>query len=44
LGAGDLRPYALLEFMPALLIPVLLGVYPGLLTRSADLFVLLLPP
>ncbi len=41
-GAGDLRPYALVQFLPAILIPVVLVAYPGRFTRSSDLFVVLL--
>jgi len=28
-GKGDLRPYALVQFLPVLLIPVMLGLFPA---------------
>jgi hypothetical protein len=41
-GAGDLRPYALVQFLPAVLIPVVLVSYPGSYIRDSDLVVVLL--
>ncbi len=40
-GAGDLRPYALVQFLPLLLIPTLLFFYPARYTRRADLLIAL---
>ncbi len=35
-GAGDLRPYALVQFYPMLGIPLVLGLFPARYTRSGD--------
>lgn len=40
-GAGDLRLYALVQFLPALLIPLLVALYPPKYTHGAYLFVAL---
>ena len=36
-GAGDLRPYALVQYYPVLAIPLLVALFPARYTRSADL-------
>jgi hypothetical protein len=36
-GAGDLRLYALVQFLPLLVVPVLMGLYPSRYTRGADI-------
>ncbi len=36
-GAGDLRPYALVQFFPLVAIPLILLLFPPRYTRSADL-------
>jgi hypothetical protein len=41
-GRGDLRPYAFVQFFPALAIPLLLWLAPPRYTRSGDLLVVLL--
>jgi len=41
-GAGDLRPYALVQFLPIVLIPFMLITQPSLFTRTKDLYVVLL--
>jgi hypothetical protein len=41
LGASDLRPYVLVQFLPMLLIPLLLLLYPSRLTRVGLLWALL---
>jgi hypothetical protein len=41
-GAGDLRPYALVQFLPMLLIPFIIITYKSPYTRSRDLYVVLL--
>ena len=40
-GAGDLRPYALVQFVPLVLIPLLLASGPPAYTRGGDLLVVL---
>ncbi|HXH83687.1 MAG TPA: ceramidase domain-containing protein [Candidatus Tectomicrobia bacterium] len=35
-GAGDLRPYALVQFLPMALIPLLLGFFPARYSRGGD--------
>lgn len=40
-GHGDLRPYALVQYLPAVLIPLMIWWFPGRYDRSADLFVAL---
>jgi hypothetical protein len=40
-GAGDLRPYVLVQFLPLLLIPVVLVAFPGRSLRTADVFAIL---
>ncbi len=40
-GAGDLRPYALVQFYPLLAIPLLLLLFPPRYTRTADVVVAL---
>jgi hypothetical protein len=37
-GAGDLRLYALVQFLPLLVVPVLVGLYRSRYTRGADIF------
>jgi hypothetical protein len=37
-GAGDLRPYALVQFVPVVVIPILLWKRPGPYTHTRDLF------
>lgn len=37
-GAGDLRLYALVQFLPLLVVPVLMGLYHSRYTRGADIF------
>jgi hypothetical protein len=37
LGAGDLRPYLLVQFLPLIVLPVLLLVFPARYTGTADL-------
>lgn len=39
LGRGDLRPYLLVQFLPMLLIPVVLAVYPRRFDRGHDIFI-----
>jgi len=41
-GAGDLRFYALVQFLPMLLIPFIIITYKSRYTRSKDLYVVLL--
>ncbi len=41
-GRGDLRPYALVQFFPALAIPLLLWLAPARYTRGGDLLAVLL--
>jgi hypothetical protein len=41
LGASDLRPYVLVQFLPMLLIPLVLLLYPSRLTRVSLLWALL---
>jgi hypothetical protein len=41
LGRSDLRPYAIVQFLPLLLIPIMLVAYPSRLTRVAVLWVIL---
>ena len=41
-GHGDLRPYALVQFMPMLLIPIILLLFPSRYNRSSDLWWFLL--
>jgi Ceramidase len=36
-GAGDLRLYALVQFLPLLIVPVLMGLYSSRYTRGADI-------
>ena len=40
-GAGDLRPYALVQFFPALAIPLMLWLFPARYTRGGDIVVVL---
>jgi len=40
-GAGDLRPYGLVQFFPALGIPLLLWLFPARYTRGGDLLAVL---
>ncbi|MBU0592888.1 MAG: alkaline phytoceramidase [Gammaproteobacteria bacterium] len=40
-GAGDLRPYGLVQFTPMLLVPLLLWLIPARYTRSGDLLAVL---
>ena len=40
-GHGDLRPYALVQFLPMLLIPMILLAYPSRFGRTTDLWWLL---
>lgn len=40
-GAGDLRPWGLVQFTPMLLIPLLLALFPPRYTRSGDLLAVL---
>jgi hypothetical protein len=40
-GGGDLRPYVLVQFLPMLLIPLLLLMYPSAFGRSRELWWLL---
>ena len=37
-GNGDLRPYALVQFLPLLLIPLILLMFPSQFTRSSDIW------
>lgn len=37
-GAGDLRPYLLVQFLPIVLMPVILAFYPGRYLRSGFLY------
>jgi hypothetical protein len=37
LGAGDLRPYALVQFVPLILIPLMLLLFPPRYTRGAEM-------
>jgi hypothetical protein len=37
-GAGDLRLYALVQFLPLLVVPALMGLYPSRYTRGTDIF------
>jgi hypothetical protein len=40
-GAGDLRPYALVQFFPALAIPLMLWLFPARYNRGGDIVVVL---
>jgi uncharacterized membrane protein YfcA len=40
-GAGDLRPYGFMHFYPALLVPLLLWLFPPRYTRAGDVLVVL---
>jgi hypothetical protein len=40
-GAGDLRPYVLVQFFPALAIPLMLWLFPARYTRGGDIVVVL---
>lgn len=40
-GAGDLRPYALVQFLPALAIPLMLWLFPARYTRGGDVLIVL---
>jgi hypothetical protein len=40
-GAGDLRPYVLVQFFPALAIPLMLWLFPARYTRGGDILVVL---
>lgn len=40
-GAGDLRAYAVVHFLPLLLIPLLLALFPARYTRQGDVLVVL---
>lgn len=40
-GAGDLRPYGFMHFYPALLVPILLWLFPPRYTRVGDVLVVL---
>jgi hypothetical protein len=40
-GAGDLRLYGLVQFLPLLMIPVLVLAFPGRQFRTADIFAIL---
>jgi hypothetical protein len=37
-GAGDLRLYALVQFLPLVVVPVLMGLYRSRYTRGTDIF------
>ncbi len=37
-GNGDLRPYALVQFLPMLLIPLILIMFPSQFSRSSDIW------
>ncbi len=41
-GTGDLRPYVLVQFLPALAIPLMLWLFPARYSRSGDIVVVLL--
>jgi hypothetical protein len=41
-GSGDLRPYALVQFLPIVLVPFMLITQQALFTRTRDLYVVLL--
>lgn len=41
-GAGDLRTYGLVQFLPALAIPLMLWLFPARYTRGGDLLIVLL--
>jgi hypothetical protein len=41
-GAGDLRLYALVQFLPILLIPFIIIAYKSRFTRKNDLYIVLL--
>jgi len=41
LGAGDLRPYGMVHFYPALLIPLLILLFPPRYTRGSDALIVL---
>ncbi|BAN35809.1 hypothetical protein SCD_n01998 [Sulfuricella denitrificans skB26] len=41
LGAGDLRPYGMVHFYPALLIPLLILLFPPRYTRGGDVLIVL---
>jgi hypothetical protein len=41
-GAGDLRPYALVQFLPIVLIPFMVITQRSLFTRTKDLYMVLL--
>jgi hypothetical protein len=41
-GSGDLRPYALVQFLPIVLIPFMLITGQSLFTRTKDLYIVLL--
>ena len=40
-GAGDLRPYVMVQFFPALAIPLMLWLFPARYTRGGDIMVVL---
>jgi uncharacterized membrane protein YfcA len=40
-GAGDLRPYGFVHFYPALLVPLLLWLFPPRYTRGSNVLVVL---
>jgi hypothetical protein len=41
-GSGDLRPYALVQFLPIVLIPFIVITYQSRFTRTKDLYIVLL--
>jgi hypothetical protein len=41
-GRGDLRPYVLVQFLPALAIPLMLWLFPARYSRGGDIVVVLL--
>ena len=41
-GTGDLRPYALVQFLPIVLIPFIVSTQQSLFTRTKDLYIVLL--
>jgi hypothetical protein len=41
-GSGDLRPYALVQFLPIILIPFIVITHQSLFTRTKDLYIVLL--
>ena len=40
-GAGDLRPYVLVQYLPALLVPLVILLFPSRYTRRMDHFIAL---